>query len=678
MLFKCLSFSLFLLLLVLYFPQVLAQTPETEMIVEELMEEINQDEEEDVDFTEVTERLDYYLEDPIDLNKTDGRELRDLKFLSPLQVEALLSHRQVNGDFLSLYELQSVSGFDERSIQRLLPFVRVRENGQQGIKIREGKHDLIFRYGKIMEKQKGYLKPEKPSQSHYAGPADRLFVRYRYRLQNKLQLSLNMKKDAGEEFFGNNQRYGFDFYSANVFVRDLGKVSSLAVGDYSLQLGQGLTMWSGLSFGKGSLVQNVARQGSGLRPYTSANESQFLRGIAGTVSLGKIEILPFISYKKVDATLSGDSSFFSSLALSGYHRTQSEIKNQNSIAQLMYGLNLLYATGNLKIGAVALQTSFDKPMVPNNQLYNRHAFQGDELTNTSIYYHYTLRNVYLFGEGAYSSNQGLGMVNGLIGSLSRQLSLVVLHRHYEKNFYSFMNQGFAENSRASNERGLYTGLLWNPNRRVQLVVYADYFRFPWLRYRVDGPSEGHDLFSQLTYTPKKTVNAVLRYRYRNKQENLVLDGPVNKLENVVRHQVRLEAKYKISEVFQFRNRMELATYSKGPHDNEYGYMLYHDFIIKPPQKSLSGNLRIAAFKTDGYNSRIYAFENDVLYGYSFPPYYNTGLRLYGNLRYRIRRNLDFWIRYASFIYSEKGIGSGLDRIEGNIKSDLRLQVRFQF
>src|SRR5690606_38514926 len=276
--------------------------------------------------------------------------------------------------------------------------------------------------------------------------------------------------------------------------------------------------------------------------------------------------------------------------------------------------------------------------------YNRYAFRGDELSNTSLYYHYSLRNLYLFGEGAHSSNNGLGMVNGLIGSLSRQISLVVLHRHYNNNIYSFISQGFAENSRAINERGLYTGLLWNPNRRIQLVVYADYFRFPWLRYRVDGPSDGQDLFSQLTYTPKKTFNSVLRYRYRNKQENLTLEGPVNKLENVIRHQVRFEAKYRVSEVLQFRNRLEVATYSKGVDNIEYGYMMYHDLIIKPPQKSVSGNLRLAVFKTDGYNSRIYAFENDVLYGYSFPPYYNTGLRMYGNLRYRIRRNMDFWIR----------------------------------
>ena len=111
---------------------------------------------------------------------------------------------------------------------------------------------------------------------------------------------------------------------------------------------------------------------------------------------------------------------------------------------------------------------------------------------------------------------------------------------------------------------------------------------------------------------------------------------------------------------------------------ERGYMAYHDIIFKPLEKAISGNIRLAAFKTDGYNSRIYAFENDVLYGYSSPPYHNTGFRLYTNIRYRLKRNLDFWLRYASFLYEEKGISSGLDYIAGNMKSDIRLQLRMQF
>lgn len=655
-----------------------AQTPDPEIIVEDLIEDIIEETDEELDFSEISERLNYYLKNPIDLNKAENQDLVELYFLSPFQIQELLTYRKESGRFISLYELQSITGFDEQSIQRLLPFITIREVGDKKPAIKDGEHDLMLRYGRILEKQKGYLVPEKTGQSHYMGTPDRLFVRYRYRLGNKLQVALNMKKDAGEEFFKGNQRNGFDFYSASVFIRNIGKVSNLVIGDYSLQLGQGLSLWNGLSFGKGSLVQNVARQGVGLRPYTSTNESQYLRGIASTISFGKLEILPFISYKQIDATLSSDSSFFSSIGSSGYHRTPSENKNRNSVSQLVYGLNLSYKSDKLKVGATAFQTSFDKPMIPNQQLYNKYSFQGDVLTNSSIDYHYTYRNVYIFGEGAYSLRRGFGFVNGIIGSLSHQLSFVILHRQYQKEFFSFLNQGFAENSKAVNEKGLYTGLIWNPNRRIEWVAYADYFKFPWLRYRVDGPSQGYDVFSQFSYSPKRTLNFLLRYRYRNKQENATREEPVNKLENVVRHQARIEAKYKINETIQFRNRFEFVNYAKGINTSEKGYMLYHDLIVKPPGKAISGNMRLAAFKTDSYDSKIYAFENDVLYGYSFPPYYNTGFRLYSNVRYRIKRNIDFWVRYASFLYPTDGIGSGLDYIEGNMKSDIRLQVRFQF
>src|SRR5699024_6100947 len=105
----------------------------------------------------------------------------------------------------------------------------------------------------------------------------------------------------------------------------------LVIGDYSLQTGQGLTMWSGLSFGKGSLVQNVARQGQGARAYTSTNESQFLRGAVATFGFGRLDVSPFVSYKQSDASLSDDSTRFSNLQESGYHRTATEIKNRNSL-----------------------------------------------------------------------------------------------------------------------------------------------------------------------------------------------------------------------------------------------------------------------------------------------------------------------------------------------------------
>ncbi len=266
---------------------------------------------------------------------------------------------------------------------------------------------------------------------------------------------------------------------------------------------------------------------------------------------------------------------------------------------------------------------------------------------------------------------------GLISTISHDLSLVLLYRSYQKEYFSFYNQAFSENSEAKNEKGFYSGLQWSPNRKMSWTFYTDYFKFPWLKFRVDAPSYGYDLFSLFTYALDKKTEASVRYRFRKKQENSTFDTPVNILENVLKHQIRGEMKYSWMENISFRSRIEFTNYIKENEKNEMGFMAYQDVIYKPLSSTFSGNVRFAVFNTASYDSRVYAYESDVLYAYSLPAYANKGMRFYGNIRYKISPKIDVWFRYASFLYGQHGIGSGLDKIEGKMKSDIRLQFRIQ-
>jgi hypothetical protein len=88
---------------------------------------------------------------------------------------------------------------------------------------------------------------------------------------------------------------------------------------------------------------------------------------------------------------------------------------------------------------------------------------------------------------------------------------------------------------------------------------------------------------------------------------------------------------------------------------------------------------LSYFETDGYDSRIYAFENDVLYGYSIPAFFDKGYHYYVNLHYKFSRSLAFWARFSQTVYSDRSeIGSGLDVINGNKKSQIRLQLICSF
>src|SRR5690606_9304231 len=101
-------------------------------------------------------------------------------------------------------------------------------------------------------------------------------------------------------------------------------------------------------------------------------------------------------------------------------------------------------------------------------------------------------------------------------------------------------------------------------------------------------------------------------------------------------------------------------------------------IYNPLRSFFSANTRFAIFDTQGFNSRIYTYENDVLYSFSAPGFQNRGIRFYLNGKFRIRKNIDLWLRCALTKYiNADEIGSGLDKIEGSRKSEVRAQLRFQ-
>lgn len=664
-----------------------AQAGADDVLIEELVELHAELFAEDFDFTEFAEQLAYFREYPIDLNRTDGQDLASLGFLSPILIQRLLAYREASGEFISATELQVIEGMGPRLAELLSQFVTVGAGRSlQGVRFADlaadGEHDLILRYGRTLERQRGYH-IEDPGRSRYLGSPDRLFVRYRYRLGRDLQLAVNMKKDAGEEFFSGAQRYGFDFYSASLSINDQGRIRQAVVGDYALQFGQGLAMWNGLAFGKGTMLQSIARQSQGLRPYTSSNEFLFLRGAATTLGFGAVAITPFVSWRKLTGsvqTASDSALVVGALGQTGLHRTPSEAANRRALQQSVYGINAQYQRRGLKAGITLFHTRFDGTIIPQPVLRNRYAFAGDALTNASVYYNYGLRNFHFFGEGAYQWGRGFAFVNGVLASLTPQLSVVLLHRDYQVDYHSFFNQGMAEGSYAANEKGFLSGLVYHPSRSMEWMLYADLYRFPWLRYRVDAPSQGAELTSQFAYSWYRRARVALRYRYRLRQENLRLTGmPENQIADVVRHQARVDGQYKLGESWTLRNRLEWTYYQKESVKKEQGWMAYQDVIYNRMGTRWTGNCRAAVFGVPSYDSRMYAYENDVLYGYSFPVYQHRGMRFYANFRYRISRRTDLWLRYATFIYRDLDeVGSGLDLIEGNRRSDMRAQLRVRF
>ena len=523
------------------------------------------------------------------------------------------------------------------------------------------------------------------SNSYYHGDANRYYTRLRFSYRTNLSIGVTAEKDPGEEFFKGQQKNGFDFYSAHAFYKGGKYLKSVALGDYQVQIGQGLNFWSGYSFGKSADVTNVKKSANPLKAYTSVDEVRFLRGAAFDLGYKNFSLTTFGSYKGVDGAILADSlieeqEFVSSINLNGLHRTNSEIGKKHTLNEIIFGSNLRYKLRNFHVGIAAVYLGYDKAFAKDTTPYNQFDFRGKSNIGLSADYNWVFRNFNFFGEVAQSSySGGFANVHGVLFSLDRRVSMSLVYRNYAKDYQTFYNAGFAEGSRTQNEKGLYSGVKVNWSRAVTTNAYIDVFKFPWMKFQVDGPSLGHEYMIQQSYRPSRDFEIYVRFREQSKQKNSrYSDGTITELEDILQRNYRINLSYKVSESIKLKSRLEYVTINRNSQEDQDGIILTQDVIFKPKSFPLSLSMRYALFDTDSYDTRIYTYENNALYVFSVPAYYYRGSRAYAMVRYTFLRRFDVWFRYGVSIFANRqNIGSGAEEIKGNTKTDLTLQLRIK-
>ncbi|MBI2729496.1 MAG: helix-hairpin-helix domain-containing protein [Sphingobacteriales bacterium] len=649
--------------------------------------EANESETEDDTYLQALSNL---SKNPLNLNQADETDLKELRFLTPLQIQNFFRYRNIFGAFINIFELQAIPTWDVETIQKLLPYVTVKPvvnfAAESGKRFSGGTHSLLLRETYVLEKSRGFKQNDSANaNSFYPGSRDKIFFRYKYVYKNLLQYGVVGEKDAGEQFFKGNQKQGFDFYSAHLFARNIGVIKALALGDFTVNMGQGLIQWQSLAFKKSPDALNVKRQATVLRPYNSAGEINFHRGVGITLQKNKWELTLFGSYKKLDANTVIDTSasyeeFISSFLTSGYHRTNSEVADKGSQKQLAFGGNLTYRANKWHVSANTIQYKFDLPIDKSDQPYNAFALSGNRWANYSADYSYTWRNLHFFGETALDYKNNHATVNGLLVSMDARADLALVYRNIAKGYQAINANAFTESTYPNNEKGLYAGVTLRPVAAIRIDAYADIYSFPFLKYQVDAPSSGRDYLVQLYYKPNKQVEVYTRYKTETKQDNYnPFNATLSPVPFVPKKNWRAQFSYKLNRAVTLRNRFEITWYDKKGPQSEEGFLTYFDVVYNPHMKPLSATVRLQYFETDGFNSRIYAYENDVLYSFSIPSFFDKGWRYYLNLNYSISKKLQGWLRIAQTMYKGKSlIGSGLDEIKGNHRTEAKVQFLYNF
>ena len=437
------------------------------MEVQEYLEQ-NIQEDEIVDNQDIEVLMDY-IRSPLNINKAEYEDFKELQLLNDKQIDDILRHRIIFGNFIAIEELQSIPSLNLSDIRRIRLFIRTNESEKLNISFKEifrqSKHEIFLKWSGILETQEGFRK-DSLGKKKYLGTPYKQFIRWKSSYENKIRLALTLEKDPGEIFNSDLKSLGHDYMSTHLHLKDQSYfLKDLIIGDFSISMGQGLITHRDFGTGKSSDIRRVKKAGRTIRAYNSIQENGFMRGIASTVRPSRRLAFTLVASRAnrdgnitQDSIIDGSySGTFSSFQNSGNHRTEAELFDRKAIGINSYAAVARYNSAKFNFSLNGMAHYFNHTKDKSSQLYSKYSFHGNQLSNISLDYNYSKRNIRIFGEHALSSTGGSANLVGALISLDRNSGISILWRNYDTDYNALEPNGFGESTGTNNEVRYFSG-----------------------------------------------------------------------------------------------------------------------------------------------------------------------------------------------------------------------------
>jgi hypothetical protein len=456
-----------------------------------------------------------------------------------------------------------------------------------------------------------------------------------------------MEKDPGEKLLSGKPPLP-DFFSANIAFNGNGIIKRIIIGDYSASFGQGSNINTGMRRSISLTSPGYMSASDEIKSYTSTEENRFFRGVAASFSAGKLDLSAFFSDKRSDATISTSADtvneYIDNFYLSGIHNTPSLLKKKDTVSELAYGLALSYSQNNFKAGFIWSETRLSLPVNPFiNDPEKVFDFAGNRNTLYSIYYNCFIKKILLYGELSASDIRKYALIQGMSFRPSDRLTFNFLFRNYNSGYKTFFGNGPGSGSNTSNETGMLGNFTFEAARHLFISGGYDIQYFPWFRYRCSAPSKGIKRELKLRYLPSDKIVIEGLYSYRlSMQDSGTVKGIPTQVNNIS-GSFRVSARYSVNENLTLGTRVDYKTVN--PSGNT-GFVLMQDVNYNFRLIPVTLWVRYCIFNTDDWLSRIYTYENDLLYSFSIPALAGRGSRCYIMAKWKISDFAELRIKYG--------------------------------
>ena len=252
-----------------------------------------------------------------------------------------------------------------------------------------------------------------------------------------------------------------DHYS--IFLNTKFQDYDYTIGNFQMLVGHGLVSWRSMpvksDFGT---TNSILRRGRGIQPFRSGHESWAYRGLGWEQPMGHGQLSAGISHRKIDGSIENDHVNISNV---GLHVSENQIKNHDNILET--------------IGVADWET-----IIPNGIagfVVGGGAWRQDHtdsyFTNltSSVYGNYTISNLTLFSELAFTSQNKNAIIMG--GKMKHDSFYYgIVFREIDNNYFALRDNAFRNwNNKELGETGVLQELRFRYDK-INVNVYSDIFR----------------------------------------------------------------------------------------------------------------------------------------------------------------------------------------------------------
>jgi hypothetical protein len=562
-----------------------------------------------------------------EVNTVSRAMLLETGLLYNWQVEQFFAYKKAMGDFKDLYELQAIPGWDPDLVRKMFSYLIVSRINLLQL-WRDANHQLSSR---ITIRLRG-IKSKQSTPSNWLGSPIGSQLIYSFRAPS-IQAGLLTEKDPGEKWFDKKLRTGVDFLSFHVTLQTKGVVKAVIIGDYTVNMGQGLLQWQSFAFKKTPQISSLKKTGAVFRPYRNVGEFNFHRGVAISLQKKQHGLDYFVSSRLLSVNM-GYSALakkwgVTSFNTNGYHRTFSEISKRNNFQCWTSGLRYQVQLKKIQGGINAVTYFFSSPLVVTEKPYDRYSINDNNWWNASIDLSYQKNNWHFYFEQAIDKQKACAGVYAILLSLSRQLDIALVTRLHAKRYQSLFASSFTESSSPGNEQGLFLVVNANLSAQVRLQLFQDYYRFPWLRYTINQPSIGVERYVQLQYLPSKSTTVTVIGRMEQKFQNVsqaTAPGPIKAVTEYTKQSWRFQWQQKLNSKTRYTLRLETSSFVQSDllGSASAGFLAFLEWHQQWSKKGPTTVFRGQYFDMDNSQSAIYVFLPSIGSAYQLSQFAGRG------------------------------------------------------